>query len=406
MSQQYSLSTRSQPSSHQQSQSSSQSLSQSHSQSQELPRYFANDAPLSRRDPHKQLVSCLDHIVTAFPPDSVSPSGGFYTGAISIAYLFFTLQEFYSDLEIQGIKLGTWCAVYLKTAQDAFRTFRPPTPSHCGITSDILTLLALGAASSKDPDMVEELCDYVEVVVDDGASDEWLYGRAGYLYLLRLARASFADDEATLKLIDEVADEVIEVMLASPRPFKWHGKAYVGAAHGVVGILTQIVLTQPSLAPQVEAELGALLSYQYESGNWPSSLPPGRDRLVQFCHGAPGVITSLECIKGYFSSGMQGQISSAVAKGRDLVWNRGLLTKEPCLCHGISGNALVLGEDKEVEHFLSYSTRSEIKAMDEDGMLEDSGDPDSLWCGEAGRAWAWAVVDKGLPRRFLGYNDI
>ena len=59
-----------------------------------------------------------------------------------------------------------------------------------------------------------------------------------------------------------------------------------------------------------------------------------------------------------------------------------------------------------MEHFLSYTTRSEIGAMDKDGMMERSDEPAALWTGEAGRSWAWAVVDKGLPKRFLGYNDI
>jgi len=44
--------------------------------------------------------------------------------------------------------------------------------------------------------------------------------------------------------------------------------------------------------------------------------------------------------------------------------------------------------------------------MENDGMLEKSEDPASLWTGEAGRAWAWAVADQGLERRLLGYNDI
>ena len=72
---------------------------------------------------------------------------------------------------------------------------------------------------------------------------------------------------------------------------------------------------------------------------------------------------------------------------------------------GISGNALAL-PDEQFEHFLTYTTGHEIKSMDKDGMLEKSASPESLFGGEAGRAWCWAVADKGLARRVLGFNDL
>ena len=63
-------------------------------------------------------------------------------------------------------------------------------------------------------------------------------------------------------------------------------------------------------------------------------------------------------------------------------------------------------EDKDFNHFLSYTTGHEIKSMEKDGLLEPSSTPESLFGGEAGRAWCWAVADQGLKKRVLGYNDI
>ncbi|KAL1303641.1 hypothetical protein AAFC00_006999 [Neodothiora populina] len=368
------------------------------------PRYFRNDAELTSRDPHKQLISSLTRLVTQHPPAELRAGGGLYNGPTSIGYLFLILQQFYSDLLIEGFQLGHWSAAYLAQSQDHIKSFPGPRIGKCGIMDDILALLAIGAASAKDIEMAAELCDYSAEVLDPDTENEWLYGRAGYLYFLRLVKASFLDDEKTTKMLNDTAADVVESILDSPRPWKWQGKAYVGAVHGAFGIITQIVLTDPKYAREVEADLAAWLSYQFEGGNWPSSIPPGKDRLVQVCHGAPGVINCLESIKDYFPK-LTDKIEKAIRKGRECVWERGLLTKEACLCHGISGNAFAL-EDKQCEHFLSYTTGHEMKSLAKDDMSEPSENPEALWCGEAGRAWAWAVVDKGLPKRLLGFNDL
>jgi len=370
-----------------------------------MPRYFKNDAPLASRDPYKQLKASLTRLVNEHPPASIPPTGGLYKGPVSVAYTFLILQQMYNDLEIEGQLLGTWSAAYLKQAQDTIGDYPGPKPGKCGITDDILALLAIGAATSKDVDMVGNLCDYSAEVLDTETDNEFLYGRAGYLYLLRLVKASFIDDPKTLQLITDTQDDVVDAILDTPRPWKWHGKTYVGAIHGAIGIITQVVMTDPKkYASKVEADLAVLLTYQYETGNWPSSIPPEKDRLVQVCHGAPGVVNSLVSIKKYFPN-LEEKLNRAITKGRECVKERGLLTKEPSLCHGITGNALAL-EDKDFEHFLTYTTGHEMKSMDKDGMLEKSSCPESLFGGEAGRAWSWAVADKGLDKRILGYNDL
>lgn len=318
------------------------------------PRYFKNDAPLARRgekdtcnsraagnphtnntaDPERQLHASLTRIVTEHPPAEIRPGGGLYKGPVSVAYLFLVLQQMYSDMIIEDHALGTWSAAYLKQAQDNIQSYPGPRVGKCGISDDIMALLAIGAASSKDADMAANLCDYAAEVVDPESENEWLYGRAGYLYFLRLVKASFVDDDKTSQLITDTQDDVVDAILDAPRPWKWHGKTYVGAVHGAIGIITQIVLTDPKkYAKEVEAELAVILTYQFDTGNWPSSIPPEKDRLVQVCHGAPGVIVCLESIKEYFPA-LGDKINRAIAKGRDCVLERGLLTKEPCICHG------------------------------------------------------------------------
>jgi hypothetical protein len=114
---------------------------------------------------------------------------------------------------------------------------------------------------------------------------------------------------------------------------------------------------------------------------------PGKDiGLIQFCHGAPGFMISLLAIRPYFEPALQARIDSAVQRGRKLTWNKGLLTKEPNVCHGITGNALAL-EASDRDHFLSLATPANIKQGIEDGRFEKDEDPYGLLWGEAGRAW-------------------
>lgn len=365
------------------------------------------------------MKASLTRLVNDHPPNKIRPGGGLYRGPLSVAFTLLILQQMHAELEIEDHNLGVWSAAYLKRAQDNISTYPGPTVGKCGITDDILALLAIGAASSKDASMVEDLCDYSAEALDPETENEFLYGRAGFLYLLRLVQASFLDDEKTLQLITDTQDDVVDAILDSPRPWKWMNKNYVGAIHGAMGIITQIVLTNPEkYASKVEADLAVVLTYQYDSGNWPSSIPPERDRLVQICHGAPGIIVSLLSIKQYFPN-LADKIDKAIAKGRECISERGLLTKEPCICHGmlpcdlsilltstgITGNALAL-EQKEFENFLTYTTGQEMKSMERDGMFEKSSAPESLFGGEAGRAWVWAVADRDLDRRILGYNDL
>lgn len=380
-------------------------------------RYFVAEYALPPPDPRKELISSLTRLVRNFPPTSLRPGGGFYHGPTSIALLFFVLSKRYKDLPIDHATLAQWCGAYLEVTESALKAIPPPTPSHNGISSDYLAYLSLMSSLTKSAAAIEQLCESASNMaqLDSNASHEWLYGLAGTLYHLRLVRACLSptSDPGHYTMIATAADEVIRAILAAgdAQPWSWHGKVYVGAAHGIIGIITQIVLTDPAYANDLEKKLDDLiLQTQSEDGNWPSSLPGGKDNLVQFCHGAPGVVNSLLSIRQYFPK-LKGKIDEAMTKGRGHIRARGLLVKEPCLCHGICGNGLALQDGPGTggfEHFMAYATGSSLRMMFEQGAFQQSGHPESLWGGEAGRAWAWAVMDKesGLERRFLGYNEV
>lgn len=142
-----------------------------------------------------------------------------------------------------------------------------------------------------------------------------------------------------------IKKEITNRIIAAGPNWTWHGKRYLGVAHGDIGILTQLVLADPDLATGasfLQDKLGELLRLQQANGNWPAKEGEGSSKsngLIQICHGAPGFVVSLERLRPYFLT-MADRIDEAIERGRNAIWEYGLLRKEPCLCHGILGNAL------------------------------------------------------------------
>ena len=117
---------------------------------------------------------------------------------------------------------------------------------------------------------------------------------------------------------------------------------------------------QVNLPQLVQPTLDYLLSLQFRSGNFPSSLESdGRDKLVQWCHGAPGFVHVLSLAHQVGSAaiampprhvipflvcpclpqllGGESYLTAAERCGQ-VVWSRGLLKKGYGLCHGVAGN--------------------------------------------------------------------
>ena len=360
-----------------------------------------------RADAHDELVQSLTRLVTTYPPGSLRPSGGLYYGPLSIAYLLLCLHECYPDLQLRNCTLRTWASEYRQKVVAHPSQSRGPTVDKCGVIDQGMTNLALEAAFDRNVNAATCFVEWANTIAEsERAGNEWLYGRAGVLYFLRLIRRTWAETASISQTLDLTASKLIRSIMDAERPWIWHGKNYVGAVHGTIGIITQIVLTRPSVASELEGELQAILDEQFlpDSGNFPSSLPAGRDRLVQFCHGAPGVITSLMSLRYHFPN-LHERIDAAILRGQACIVKRGILTKESCLCHGTSGNALVL-EGDGLDCLMNHTTASMMARMVEGGVWESSDHPEGLYTGEAGRAWAWAVVDRQLEKRFLGYNDL
>ncbi|KAF8434653.1 hypothetical protein BGX38DRAFT_1136226, partial [Terfezia claveryi] len=247
---------------------------------------------------------------------------------------------------------------------------------NCGVASELLVRSAVEACLTGNETLAQEVCS-LEVLIntdlDDvgggGGSSEWLYGRSGYLYLLRMLRHFFPAPDLR-QVVDLAINNTVARIMYDWRAYPdgegwmWHGKKYLGAVHGVAGIVAQVVMscrvTGIPIPEELEGIVSGLLDQQFDTGNWPSSKNSSRDDLVQFCHGAPGILISLIPIRDSFPA-LRHRIDSACTRGRQVVEQRGLLTKPPSLCHGVSGNALAFEDEETLGRFMGYTTREYLE---------------------------------------------
>ncbi len=238
---------------------------------------------------------------------------------------------------------------------------------------------------------------------------EVLYGRAGYLQSIAYIRQSqtfhYSNGDDDTKIISQplpssrlylsfgkdIVMKVTESILkegqrisrkynhALTLMWEWHDKVYLGAAHGIVGILHTLLHFVPEieeLTLQQQSQQGRQDEKQqerqhqknqtdylqliqntiqelgdemcFESANLASSYYPdgsgrttfrnkNKDKLVQFCHGGSGYVLLL--IKAYEIFNNEMYLEKAKYIARNVIWPRGLLRKGVGLCHGISGNA-------------------------------------------------------------------
>ncbi|EFC47538.1 predicted protein [Naegleria gruberi] len=178
-------------------------------------------------------------------------------------------------------------------------------------------------------------------------SNEWLYGRIGYLYTVLFLQRYFKDSKVLPDNYLEVMqfDKVVDIIKqdgdkGNKYMWEWHEKEYLGAVHGFCGIakllldLTDIKNDESSFK-KIKETVDWLVSEQFSDGNFPSSVGSKSSRLLQFCHGVTGVMPIL--LDMYKITKDEKYLDSAKKAGA-CMWKFGLLKKGLGLCHGIFGN--------------------------------------------------------------------
>ncbi|KFY17338.1 hypothetical protein V492_00748 [Pseudogymnoascus sp. VKM F-4246] len=376
-----------------------------------------NDIPAQslQSPPSELLQSSLEQIIQTLPPkDSYDDEQacGFFMGYTGIAFLLFQISALRPSLEILGHDLIYWTKRYMEGKRDA-DSFTINKELGCGLLNEKLCFQALQACLSKEhSDVLNFLGNMPEVLgpysaeKGDPYETELLYGRTGVLYLLRMLRRWAPNSESSLEEpIAQLVEKIMGMNSDGKGNWEWNGDRIYGPPHGDIGIITQLVLTLPSLAPKLAGKVEELLGLQGPDGNWPSS----RNRMdttkgwerVQYCHGAPGFVCALQTLRPFYPE-FHDRIDQAIARGRETTWSRGLLTKEPNLCHGILGNAFAFPVGPQREHFLALCTPDAIKKAKE-------ADPKVFLPAAYGTevmvtlqylpsaAWTWAVCEIPVP---------
>jgi hypothetical protein len=163
----------------------------------------------------------------------------------------------------------------------------------------------------------------------------------------------------------------------------------LGAGHGFVGNVRALAGRPDLLGAERVAELERrtveVLSAEAlrdgELVNWsPKHGDPDPTRIrVQWCHGAPGVITSTAALAPHDDA-----LTELLVAGGELTWRAGPLRKGASLCHGTAGNGWAFlklrtrtGDDRWLE-------RARAFAMHSIGQVD--GRRFSLWTGDIGTA--------------------
>ncbi|KAJ3159628.1 hypothetical protein HDU86_001637 [Geranomyces michiganensis] len=402
-------------------------------------RYFENDGVVSDKpfDVNAECGKQLTHLVATYPPQPETFLGledddllGLYSGPTSIAFGLFLLAPRW-PAPVAGKRLLDWAKAYLDTAKKVAAVskaelFQEPIDSrNCGIVHEIATRLTLQAVMEEDDAAVEQLLSHVPAVCADsekGAHDEWCFGRAGFLYLLR-AIAHYRP--AFRETITAAQGKVIDAILrrgpgTDLGPWRFHDRTYLGVGHGWIGIIAQVLLTDPSAgrAAQVRPWLALCIDEQQPDGSWKCLFDDAESagseaqarEIVSAGHGAPSMLLGLLAVRDIYAKAgddeLVRKIDEAVAAAQDHIWAKGLLTKESCLLHGAAGNSLVVLDRARKAKFLEYSVQERLDAGVKDGSIEASEPRSGLYKGIVGRCWAMLEYLDGRNGVFPSFNEV
>jgi len=251
---------------------------------------------------------------------------------------------------------------------------------------------------------------------------EMLFGQAGFLYAALHANAllqSIGKTPAVSKdVIANVAEALLMAGVAHPRTeysqqaplaYLCFGDEYLGAAHGTMGILYVLLHTSAAERPEVRGTVDFIAKLQFASGNFPAVLGDADDRLVHWCHGAPGAVF-LYCRA--YELWHDAKYLEVANRAGECVWQRGLLRKGISLCHGVAGNGYALLRLWRTTGNATWLARARCfgklcgqrPSLESQGEMRRPDNPLSLFEGISGAVCFLADLLQPSRARFPGFE--
>ncbi|XP_074031807.1 glutathione S-transferase LANCL1 [Leptinotarsa decemlineata] len=249
--------------------------------------------------------------------------------------------------------------------------------------------------------------------------NEYLYGRAGYLFSILFVNKYVSPPPFDGSFIRKIIDAILICgqnlskagNFKCPLMYQWHDSYYLGAAHGLSGILYLLLqarqyLTEEDLNCTIKPTVDYLLKQRFPSGNFPSSLGRDNDKYVQWCHGAPGFLYLFTSAYKLWQDPIYLKVALECG---DVIWEQGLLKKGYSLCHGVSGNAycfLELFQTTKEEKHLYRATKFAEWCLDYSREHEKypPDRPLSLYEGIAGPMYLILDIQKPYEAKFPGFT--
>ncbi|KAJ9671696.1 hypothetical protein PVL29_025420 [Vitis rotundifolia] len=334
-----------------------------------------------------------------------------YTGALGTAFLLFKAYQITNNRDDLNV-----CSEIVKACDSASVTSGRVT-FICG-QAGVYAIGAVVAKHAGDERLLGRyLTQFKEIKLPKDLPNELLYGRGGFLWACSFLNKHIGKDTISSARMRAAVKEIIKSgrEMAKkgrcPLMYEWHGKKYWGAAHGLAGIM-HVLMHMELKADEVEDVKGTLrymIKNRFPSGNYPSSEGSESDRLVHWCHGAPGVALTL--LKAAEVFGDKEFLQAAVDAG-EVVWNRGLL-KRVGICHGISGNTYVFLSLYRLTGNVEFLYRAKAFAcfllnrahrLISKGKMHGGDRPYSLFEGIGGITYLFLDMIEPSEARFPGYE--